>query len=118
MSEASLVPKTISDNYLPVVKMVVASAVDEQRSKSSRANEITSSLTCPSWEKGKQNTPCFSAEVITGLAGRKKTRERMIFIFCGAAGLRIGEALGYRGGGARKESFLFFAHEQQKRRNN
>ena len=30
MSEGGLSPKTITDNYAPVVKMVVASAVDEQ----------------------------------------------------------------------------------------
>ena len=30
MSEGGLSPKTITDNYAPIVKMVVASAVDEQ----------------------------------------------------------------------------------------
>jgi hypothetical protein len=45
-------------------------------------------------EKDKQNTPSFSAEVMTGLARWKKPRERMIFVLCGAAGLRIGEVLG------------------------
>jgi hypothetical protein len=41
-----------------------------------------------------EHTPCFSAELMTGLAKWKKPHERMIFILCGAAGLRIGEALG------------------------
>ena len=45
-------------------------------------------------EEEKQNTPTFSSEVMTGLASWKKKREQMIFILCGAAGLRIGEALG------------------------
>jgi integrase len=45
-------------------------------------------------QKDNQNTPSFSAEVMTGLARWKKPRERMIFILCGAAGLRIGELLG------------------------
>lgn len=31
---------------------------------------------------------------MSGVATRKKERERMVFILCGAAGLRIGEALG------------------------
>ena len=31
---------------------------------------------------------------MTGLARWKKPRERMIFILCGARGLRIGEVLG------------------------
>ena len=39
-------------------------------------------------------TPSFSADVMTGLARWKKPRERMIFVLCGAAGLRIGEVLG------------------------
>jgi integrase len=48
----------------------------------------------PVVEKDKQNTPCFSSEVMTGVASWRKKRERMLFILCGAASLRIGEALG------------------------
>jgi hypothetical protein len=48
----------------------------------------------PIVEQSKQNTPSFLAEVMTGLANWKKPRERMLFILCGAGGLRIGEALG------------------------
>ncbi len=48
----------------------------------------------PIVEQSKQNTPSFSSEIMTGLAGWKFPRERMLFILCGAAGLRIGEALG------------------------
>jgi integrase len=48
----------------------------------------------PLVEQSKQNTPSFSSEVMTGLANWKKPRERMLFILGGAAGLRIGEALG------------------------
>jgi integrase len=44
--------------------------------------------------KSKQNTPSFSAEIMSGLATWKYSRERMVFILCGASGLRIGEALG------------------------
>jgi integrase len=94
MSEAGLSPKTISDNYVPVVKVVVASAVDEQGEPIYPRKWNHEFIDLPVVEKGKQNTPCFSAEVMTGLASWKKPRERMIFILCGAAGLRIGEALG------------------------
>jgi len=48
----------------------------------------------PLVEKSKQNTPSFSPEVMTGLARYKKPKEQMLFILCGAAGFRIGEALG------------------------
>jgi hypothetical protein len=38
----------------------------------------------PGAEKGKQNMPSFSAEVMTGLARWKKPRECMVFMLCGA----------------------------------
>jgi integrase len=94
MSEAGLSSKTISDNYVPVVKMVVASAVDEQGEQLYPRKWNHEFIDLPVVEQGKQNTPCFSAEVMTGLVRWKKPRERMSFILCGAAGLRIGEALG------------------------
>lgn len=94
MSEGGLSPKTITDNYVPVVKMVISSAVDEQGKDLHPRNWNNEFIDLPVVEKEKQNTPSFSAEVMTGLAKWKWRRERMIFIVCGAAGLRIGEALG------------------------
>jgi integrase len=94
MSEGCLSPKTISDNYVPVVKMVVASAVDEQGEQIYPRKWNHEFIDLPVVEQSKQNTPCFSADVMTGLAQWKRLRERMIFILCGAAGLRIGETLG------------------------
>ena len=58
------------------------------------ASGIICSLICLSSNRASTNTPCFSADVMTGLARWKKPREQMIFILCGAAGLRIGETLG------------------------
>lgn len=43
----------------------------------------------PVVEKYKQNTPSFSAEVMTGLVRWKTLRERMIFVLCIAAGPRL-----------------------------
>lgn len=77
-----------------MVKMVVASAVDEQGEQLYPRKWNHEFIDLPVVEQGKQNTPCFSAEVMASLAKWKKPRERMIFILCGAAGLRIGEALG------------------------
>jgi hypothetical protein len=87
-------PKTISDNYVPVVKLVVASAVDEQGEEIYPRRWNNEFIDLPVLEKDKQNTPSFSADVMTGLARWKKPRERMIFVLCGSAGLRIGEVLG------------------------
>ena len=94
MSNHGLSPKTITGNYVPVVKMVVASAVDEQGEQIYPRKWNHDFIDLPVPQKDQQNTPSFSAEVMTGLARWKKPRERMIFILCGAAGLRIGEVLG------------------------
>jgi len=94
MSDGGLSPKTISGNYVQVVKMVVASAVDEQGDQIYPRKWNPEFIDLPVLARDKQNTPCFSAEVMTGLARWRKPRERTIFILCGAAGLRIGEALG------------------------
>ena len=93
MLEGGLSPKTI-DNYAQVVKTVVASAVDKEGEEIYPRKWNHDFMDMPMVEKAKQNTPCFSAEIMTGLATWKYKRERMVFILCGAAGLRIGEALG------------------------
>jgi integrase len=94
MSEGGLSPKTITDNYAPIVKMVVASAVDEQGEEIYPRRWNAEFIDLPVVEKEKQNTPSFSSEVMTGLARWKKKRERTIFVLCGAGGFRVGEVLG------------------------
>jgi integrase len=93
MVEGGLSPKSI-DTYSQVVKMVVASAVNDEGEEIYPRKWNHEFIDMPIVEEEKQNTPTFSSEVMTGLASWKKERERMIFILCGAAGLRIGEALG------------------------
>jgi integrase len=46
----------------------------------------------------KQRRPCFTSELMTYLTNSAtlKPKMRMLFILCGATGLRIGEALGIR----------------------
>ena len=93
MVDGGLSPKSI-DTYSQVVKMVVASAVNDEGEEIYPRKWNHEFIDMPVVEKERQNTPTFSSEVMTGLASWKKKRERMIFILCGAAGLRIGEALG------------------------
>jgi integrase len=93
MVEGGLSPKSI-DTYSQVVKMVVASVVNDEGEEIYPRKWNNEFIDMPIVEEEKQNTPTFSTEVMTGLALWKKKRERMIFILCGAAGLRIGEALG------------------------
>jgi integrase len=94
MSEGGLSPKTVTDNYAPLVKMVVASAVDDQGEEIYPRKWNAEFIDLPVVEKEKQNTPSFSSEVMTGLARWKKKRERTIFVLCGAGGFRVGEVLG------------------------
>jgi len=93
MSEGGLSAKTIN-TYTGVVKMVVASAVDEEGEEIHPRKWNHEFIDMPVIEKTKQNAPCFSSSVMTALASWTKPWERMLFIVCGAAGLRIGEALG------------------------
>jgi hypothetical protein len=105
MSGAGLSPKTI-DNYAGLVKMVVASAVDAEGGEIFPRKWNHEFIDMPVVEKSKQNTPCFSGDVMTGLAGWKKPRERALFILCGAAGLRIGGSAWYRNRQAHRFRFL------------
>lgn len=93
MSEGGLSPKTI-DNYAQVVKMVVASVVNKEGEEMYPRKWNHEFIDMPLVEKARQNTPSFSPEIMSGLASWKNVRERMVFILCGATGLRIGEALG------------------------
>lgn len=48
----------------------------------------------PIVEQSEQNRPSFSSEIMTGLVKHRYPREQMLFVLAGAAGLRVGEALG------------------------
>jgi integrase len=92
MSEGGLSAKTI-DNYAQVVKMVVASKVDEEGEQLYPRKWNHDFVDMPVIKKAMQNTPTFPAAVMTALAAWKYKRERMVFILCGSTGMRIGEAL-------------------------
>jgi integrase len=53
-------------------------------------------LVVPQVNKKRQRRPCFTKEVMNHLANSLaiKPQMRMLFVLCGATGLRIGEALG------------------------
>jgi len=114
MSKEELTPKTIN-NYAQVVKMVVASAKNKEGEEIYPRKWNHEFMDMPVVEKAKQNTPCFSPEVMSGLATWKKERERMVFILCGAAGLRIGEALGLEIDKHFTPDFLTISIEQKAR---
>ena len=92
MAKRGLSGKAI-ENYLRVPKMVVASVLDDDGNQVYPRKWNHEFMDVP-LVRSKQNTPTFSSEVMTGLAKWKSPKERMLFILCSTAGLRISEALG------------------------
>ncbi len=97
MVVGGLSPKSI-ENYFQVVKMVFSSCVNEDGEEIYPRNWKKMGLVIPKVIKKKQRRPCFTVEVMNYLANALtiKPQMRMLFILCGASGLRIGEALGIR----------------------
>lgn len=93
MMKGGLSAKTIN-SYTQVVKSVVASAVNDEGEQMFPRTWNSEFVDMPIVKKSTQNTPSFSRDIMSGLAQWKYPRERMLFILCGSAGLRIGEALG------------------------
>jgi integrase len=87
-------PKSIG-NYMQVVKMVVASAVNEQGEEIYPRKWNHEFIDMPVVKKYEQKRPSFTGEVVTQLiAHTKKQKYRMLKVLCASAGLRLGEALG------------------------
>jgi integrase len=81
--------------YTNVVKMVVASAVNEEGEELYPRKWNHSFIDLPRINKPKQ--PCFKSEIVTGIvASARKEKYRLFFALCGGTGLRFGEALGIR----------------------
>jgi integrase len=94
--DGKLEPKTIA-NVWQVVPMVFASATNEDGDELYPRN-WRKMVKLPKVIKRKQNCPCFTKVVMDYLANSPTIKRimRMLFILCGATGLRIGEALGIR----------------------
>lgn len=97
MVAGDLGPKSIQ-NYFQVVKMVISSCVNEDGEEICPRSWKKMGLVIPKIIKKKQRRPCFTNEVMNHLANSLniKPQMRILFILCGASGLRIGEALGIR----------------------
>jgi integrase len=86
--------------YVLVVKMVVASAVDEEGLELHPRKWNHKFIDFPKLKKKKQ--PAFTGETVTGIlatavksARKQKQRDYpMLYVLCAAGGLRFGEALG------------------------
>jgi integrase len=92
LSAAKLSPKTIV-NYTQLMKMVVASAVDEQTGDQLfpiKWNHDFADMPVV----GKQHQPSLTEDEMTKIAAEASGREQMLYVLIAATGLRIGEALG------------------------
>ena len=92
--KAGLPPKSVI-NYAQIVKMVVASAINEEGEQLYPQKWNHKFIGMPVVNKKKQNTPSFTGEVLTAvLVATEEKKYRVLFALCASTGLRFGEALG------------------------
>ena len=91
MTDAGLSPKMVN-NVVQVVKMVVASAVNENGEQIHPRTWNHEFIDLP--EVKNQRQPTHSSEAVKAIVASSQGKERMLYILLGATGLRIGEALG------------------------
>jgi len=91
MMEAGLSPKMVN-NVIQVVKMVVASLVNEDGKKIYSRTWNHEFIVLP--EVKNQRQPTHTSQAMTAIAVGSKGRERILLVLLGATGMRIGEALG------------------------
>ncbi len=95
LSVAGLAPKTII-NVVVVVKMVVASAVNEEGDQIYPRAWNHEFIQLPLIVKEKQNRPTITQAEISAVLGNAKKRYAVLFALVAGTGLRIGEALAVR----------------------
>ncbi len=98
-------------SYTNVVKMVVASVINEKGEEVYPRKWNANFIDMPVVNPKKQKTPSFTGEIVTGIIATReytyrdternvdvkrklKDVHRMLFVLCAASGLRFGEALG------------------------
>ncbi len=91
MTDAGLSAKMVS-NVVQVVKMVVASAVNENGEQVHPRTWNHEFMDLP--EIKDQRQPTFTSDAMNAITARAEEREQMLYILLGAVGTRFGEALG------------------------
>jgi len=91
MTKSGVSPKMVN-NVIQVVKMVVASAVNENGEKVHPRTWNHEFIDLP--EVKDQRQPIHSSEIMKAMATGSEGRERMLFVLLGATGLRFREAFG------------------------
>ena len=95
MTAAGLAPKTIV-NYSQVVKLVVASAVNDEGDQIYPRKWNHEFIGIPIVHKEKQHRPTVTQAELEEILSSVKERYRMLFALLAGTGLRIGEALGLK----------------------
>jgi len=95
MVAGGLAPKSIA-NYFQVVKMVIASATNEDGEELHPRSWAKMQLVIPKVNKKKQHRPSVEEQTVNGLIANSHDMKQMFFILISASGLRVGEALGVR----------------------
>jgi integrase len=90
MAVAGFSPKTMH-NYVQVVKMVVASAVNEQGEEIHSRKWNHEFIDLP--QVTNQRKPTFTVEEVSKIVSTSEGQLRVLYALLGGAGLRIGEAL-------------------------
>jgi integrase len=93
MNAGKLSPKSIN-TYFRIAAAVVASAEDEDSNPLYPRKWDPEKLDLPIVDSKQQRRPTIDEKTMTFLASCRKPEERMLFILCGATGMRIGEVLG------------------------
>jgi len=91
MVKGGLAPKSI-DNYIGLVKLVVASAVDDEGEQIYPRKWNADFINAPKVKK--QHKPSFEAEGVTDIIARAKSQNRLLLLLVAATGLRLGELSG------------------------
>jgi len=91
MHAAGLSPKTIS-NYVGLVKLVVASAIDDNGEQLYPRKWNHDFIDMPLVENQRQ--PTFTAERMSAIVQKAEGQEQVLYALLAGSGLRVGEALG------------------------
>ena len=93
MAECGLSPKSI-ETYTGLVKLIVASALDEDGNELFPRKWNHEFMDMPIVEKQKQRRPAFDAQTMSAIVEKTSEAEQVLYALLAGSGLRIGEALG------------------------
>jgi len=93
MNAGQLSPKSVN-TYFRIAAAVVNSAEDDDGNPLYPRKWDPEKLDLPIVDPKQQRRPTINEKTMTFLASCRKPEERMLFILCGATGMRIGEVLG------------------------